>query len=60
MPRLKRSDRNQRLAIAGVLLLMVMYFLILKPLLDMMPSRPRSAAPAAAPTKASPGLQKKR
>jgi hypothetical protein len=59
MPRLKRSERNQRLAIAGVVLLMVMYFLVLRPLLDMMPSGPgRAATPA--PTKAGPGLQKKR
>ena len=43
MPHLKRHDRNQRLAIAGVIIMLVVYLLVLRPLMAWLlpPSKPK-------------------
>ena len=45
MPKLKRRDRNQRIAIGGVLLLFVFYLVVLRPIINwMMPAeKPKSS-----------------
>ena len=35
MPHLRRSDRNQRLALAGVILLLAVYLVVVRPLLNL-------------------------
>lgn len=48
MPNLKRRDRNQRLAIVGVILLLGVYLLILRPLADLLfPESVKKAGPAS-------------
>jgi len=60
MPRLRRSDRNQRLGIVVVILLAGVYFLVLRPLADLLlpQTRAKKTQPAAAPGKG--GLQPKK
>ena len=62
MPRLKRSERNQRLAIAGVLVAMAVYFLVIRPVMNVLfpytPTRTQKSGPGPAPGKT--GLQKKK
>ena len=45
MPKLKRRDRNQRVAIGGVLLLFLIYLVVLRPIINwMMPvEKPKSS-----------------
>lgn len=58
MPRLKRRDRNQRLAIVGVVAFLLVYLLVLRPLIDyVFPAKYKSSTPVTMPTKANKGLQ---
>ncbi len=61
MPRLKRAERNQRLAIGAVLLLTVVYFVILRPIVNVFfpdkPTKreaPRQVGPGTRPSGGSP------
>lgn len=55
MPQLKRRDRNQRVAIVGVILLLGVYFLILRPIADLL--YPDTATKAGS---SAPGLRQKK
>ncbi len=63
MPKLKRRDRNQRLAIVGVVLFLLVYLVVLRPLIDFFfpDTRPkqRQSAPAQRPAGKG-GLQRNR
>jgi len=51
MPQLKRRERNQRIAIVGVVVALGVYFLVLRPIADwMFPDAPvKQSAPRSAP-----------
>ena len=57
MPHLKRRDRNQRVAIVGVIAGLAVYLLVLRPVIALLfpPSRPRPAQPSRPPAR-KPGL----
>lgn len=55
MPRLTRRDRNQRVAIAGVILLFAAY-LALRPLMNSLSGSPRTSSKAPPATQ---GLRKR-
>lgn len=50
MPHLKRRDRNQRVAIVGVVVLLLVYLFMLRPLFEILYpdaiTKPQQAAPA--------------
>ena len=61
MPTLKRPERNQRLALVGVILLMGLYLLILRPLADLLfPETPKKAVPSAPASSGKSGLRPKK
>jgi hypothetical protein len=51
MPHLKRRDRNQRVAIVGVMVGLVVYLLVLRPIIDIMfpDTRPKQAQSGPTP-----------
>lgn len=60
MPHLNRRDRNQRVAIAGVVMFMVVYLLVLRPLIDIMFPASQSKQTKSAPASGSTGIANKK
>lgn len=55
MPKLKRRDRNQRIAIAGVVLFLLVYLVVLRPMIDFFFPDTRPKPRQSGPARSQPG-----